>query len=940
MATYPEVIEALRKADAAGNVEDARKLAEIANSMRVDITKSLETGFSGSDEIPPPLRMIGDEPPKQTMLDYVLNRAQVQATQIPAALNAASAIYGSTFDPSGSEFAVRLPPEGIGQQAMDQVRMGLGINPNMRPATGLQKYAGAFTEGVVDPLNLIGLGGVKTGLGLVQKGLLSSEGIRTGLQFGAGGTASVGGEFGGEVGSQIGGTTGQIIGGIGTAILLGGGTLTAGQKLFDKAQFDPKDFDIADMANVEGISKAQDLIKQAIDADPNLQAKLKTVQDRVLFVTGKQGTAAVTGIDNITLKGKLEQLARDDLAFATEVKQLYADLKIAVNKKANELYPAPSAEIPSAKTKIAEQKVDYEKRIGFIDNQLDKITANLDITGGTKPAEIGASIQNLVLAKESAARKALSPEYDSVLSQASNQGALLPAQDTQNLLNTAFDLFNKDPWGRNSDLLRLVNQQSAKFKAMRRMTSPEGGQGLLPATTAPDLSMGLDITSLDSLKKRVASDIRTMQDTTIKAKLIVLQQRVDEALDKVQNASGNIEVDFRGEKIPFGQAMTNLDTDYFNKVGIPFKDAAAIQKIGSLEYSEKIAPLIASSPTAMTQFLRVAGDEGIGLAEKAVMSKMYNQALNKNGYVDPAKLQSLLSKTSNNGGYSDVIDQLPALKQKLDNAAIKSQYLASEKVAIDDAANNTRTNLGESFLANYDAGGVDSIVSRMTSPTGIGYRRKFFVDLKKLSSDEQTNVKLAVKNGLVNKMLSTNDPFDYLQKNQEAFTQVFGKDHFDNLVALSDVARLSNKIDIDQVVKGVAAKETSELEKQVLGGVSLQRISGIFVNQIASTFNKAFRITSLIGQANIDQATKDAHRTLFLDENGVKKIIEASSKIISKKGKEVNLKDAINSLDLSDVGQAIGLATLRSGYLGAASTLSKSEVVEPQTEPYYQFVPE
>jgi len=526
-----------------------------------------------------------------------------------------------------------------------------------------------------------------------------------------------------------------------------------------------------------------------------------------------------------------------------------------------------------------------------------------------------------------------------VLTQASNQGALLPAQDTQSLLNTAFDLFNKDPWGRNSDLLKLVNQQSNKFKALRRMTLPEGGQGLLPTTTAPDLSMGMDITSLDSLKRRVAQDIRTMQDTSIKAKLIVLQQRVDEALDKVQNASGDIQVDLRGEKIPFGQAMTNLDTDYFNKVGVPFKDAAAIQKIGSLEYSEKIAPLIASSPTAMTQFLRVAGDEGIGLAEKAVMSKMYNQALNKNGYVDPAKLQSLLSKTSNNGGYSDVIDQLPALKQRLDSATIKSQYLASEKVAIDDAAKETRKNLGESFLSNYDKGGVESIVSRMTDSTGIGYRRKFFVDLKKLSSDEQTNVKLAVKNGLVNRMLSTNDPFDYLEKNQEAFTQVFGKEHFGNLVALSDVARLSNKIDIDQVVKGVAAKETSELEKQVLGGVSLQRISGIVVNQIASTFNKAFRITSLIGQANIDQATKDAHRTLFLDENGVKKIIEASSKIISKKGKEINLKDAIKSLEFSDVGEAIGLATLRSGYLGAASTLSKSEVVEPQTKPFYQYTP-
>lgn len=128
-----------------------------------------QSGLVKSEEIPPQLTMVGDESPQQTMLDYVLNRSQVGATGIPAALNAASAIYGSTFDPSGSEFATRLPPQGTTQQAMDEVRMGLGINPNMRPTTGLQKYAGAFTEGVVDPINLLGLGGVKTGLGLLQK---------------------------------------------------------------------------------------------------------------------------------------------------------------------------------------------------------------------------------------------------------------------------------------------------------------------------------------------------------------------------------------------------------------------------------------------------------------------------------------------------------------------------------------------------------------------------------------------------------------------------------------------------------------------------------------------------------------------------------------------------------------------------------------------------
>ena len=34
MATYDEVIQALRNADAQGNVEDAKALAQIANSMR------------------------------------------------------------------------------------------------------------------------------------------------------------------------------------------------------------------------------------------------------------------------------------------------------------------------------------------------------------------------------------------------------------------------------------------------------------------------------------------------------------------------------------------------------------------------------------------------------------------------------------------------------------------------------------------------------------------------------------------------------------------------------------------------------------------------------------------------------------------------------------------------------------------------------------------
>jgi hypothetical protein len=912
MATYDEVIEALRRADAAGNVEDARNLAEIANSMR---EKLVPVDSQGEEQSP--FVLIGDQPPP-SMFEYLVNRAKIGLT--PSRLVSGSALQQGTF--AG---AFPTQPE-LEEFTTEGVQSRLGLKPEMRPATTAQKYIGSFVEGAADFSNLFG------GVGLLSKG----------ANVVTGGMAGVGGEFGGEVGQQVAGVPGQIAGGILFSLLSGGGTAKGGQMLFDKGkeQFNIKDLDVADLANVEGISRAKDLVEKALEADPALRARLETVQKRVQFVTGDKGALAVSGLDNIAFRTKLEDLAKNDVAFAGELNTLYSDLKNAVRKKSSELYPAPSGELPSGATKIAEVETDYNSRIGFIDKQLNKLTAETNIAGGTKPAEIGTAIQNLVISKEKAARNALRPEYDSVLTQASGQGALLPAQDTQDLLNTAEQLFQGDPWAKQAPLLKLVREQSSKFKAMRRQAMPTAEGTTLPATTAPDLTMGMDITSLDSLKRRVAQDIRETRDPNRQDKLRLLQTRVDEALDKVQNSNGNIVIDFRGEKLPFGQAMTALDTDYYNKVGIPFKDAAAIEKITSADYAEKISPLIASSPTAMRQFLNVAGEQGTSLAEKSVMSKLYNQALNKNGFIDPAKLDNLLTKTSNNGGYSDIIDQLPALKKRLSDTGLKAQYLASEKVAIDDAASDAKTRLGQSFLADYERNGVDAIVSKMTGSGGIGYRNRLTTDLKKLSSDEQINAKLAIKNGLVTRMLNSENPLEYLQENKDAFVSIFGNRHYIRLNALADVSRLANKVNVESLqIRPTAVKETSIIERAT-GGVSAQRLSGIAVNQISSVFNKGFRILSLIGQSNIDQATKDAHRKLFLDEGGVDAILNASTKIISKKGKEVDLKSIIKPEDLSDFATALGMGTLRSGYIGASTAVSPSQVVEPVTEPYYQFSPE
>jgi hypothetical protein len=376
--------------------------------------------------------------------------------------------------------------------------------------------------------------------------------------------------------------------------------------------------------------------------------------------------------------------------------------------------------------------------------------------------------------------------------------------------------------------------------------------------------------------------------------------------------------------------MTALDTDYFNKVGIPFKDAAAIEKISSSDYAEKISPLIASSPTALNQFLRVAGDEGVSLAEKSVMSKLYNQALDKNGVIDPLKLDNLLSKTSTNGGYSDIVDQLPALKQRLSDTGLKAQYLSSEKIAIDDAARDSMSKAGQSFLKDYDISGVDGIVSKMTGETRKGYLNKFFTDLKKLPANEQKNSLFAVKNGLVNNMLNSPNPFDYLSKNSDAFIRVFGVNEYKNLNALADVSRLSKTLDINKLNFSKVATEQESALQRAMGGIAPQRISGILVNQIASVFNKGFRILSLIGQTNIDNATKEAQRKLFLDDNGVDAIVNASTKFFTKKGEEIKLNQLISPDDVKKMATAVGMGALRQNYFGVSATASPSEVVRPQ----------
>ena len=855
--------------------------------------------------------------PATSMGQYLFESAKRGLTSTPARLIAGSAAQTGTF---GGAFPTQ--PE-LEQLTTPNIQRQMGVDVDLRPATTTQRMLGAGVEAMADPLNLIGLPATGPARAAVAAGAAA---------------AGVGGEFGGEVGGQVAGVPGQITGGILFALASGGGAVKGVESLLSRGKgVDLKDFNVEDLAGIEGSSVAKDLVEKALAADPGLNARLLDIKKKVDFVGGQSGVLASGGIDNKVFRSALTKLAQSDEKIGSELQKIYTDLQTAVRNKATELYPQPSSTLPSTGKAVAAAEIDFNKRLGAIAAQQAKLTQSLDLGGA--PVELGKSIQNLTLAQEAAARSALSPDYNSVKKQASAMGAILPAAQTQSLLDTAKDLFMQDPWGRQSSLLKLVEKQSGEFEKLRARAAPVSTGQTLPSVTG-DLSVGLDITSLDSLKRRVAEDIRTVKSDSTRDKLILLQQRVDDALNQVQNSSGDVRVNFRGQPTTFGNAMQQLDLDYYTKVGIPFKDADAVQKIGSQEYAERIAPQLAGSPTSMSQFLRIAGDEGVPLAEKAVMSKLYTQSLGKDGYIDPIKLDALLTKTSNNGGYSDILTQLPNLQGRLTDATQRADFLSSQRVAIDDAAKAERVRIGDSFLADYDRGGVEAITARMLGANGIGYQAKFMNDLKKLSPDDQTNATLAVRNAMVTKMLDSKNPFEFLNKNKTAYTKMFGKSHVDNLAAMADVQRLATKIDVERLpLNDVAIKQMSAMQR-LLGGVDPKQVSAIAVNQISSVFNKGFRIAALIGQQNIDQATREAQRKLFMDPNGLDSTVKATTRLISKKGQEVDLKSFIKPEDLSNVASSLGMSVLRSGYLGGSVAASESEVMPEETGDFYQYTPQ
>ena len=469
-ATYEQVIEALQKADAAGNVEDARQLAQMAATMRpAGAGRGVQGGPSAA------------ELERASMTSYLAESAKRGLTAPPARLAAGSAMQTGTF--AG---AFPTQPE-LEEFTTENIQRRMGVDVNRTPATAAQKYTGAFVEAASDPLNLIGAGPT-----LFTKG----------LNIAAGGTAGLFGELGGEVGKEIAGTPGQVFTGLTAALLTGAGTMKAGQMLANKAAGVKdilKGVDPDVLAKIEGTSKAQDLIQKAFDANPELKQRLEDVRKRMQFVTGNTGPLAVAGLDNLALETKLKSLAQNDVGLAAELRTLYADLNTAVRNKANELYAAPATELPSAAKRQQQVLQTAQQKRVAIDNQLKKITSDIDLFGSRDPVAEGLATQNLVNAKIESIKAELRPEYENLKVLARKEGVIMPPEATA-------DLYNFVEANRLQDVFGVETTAGKKVMSILKPTVSLA-ENVDPNVAALERAAGLSAPTKQSFKSMTFDDV-------------------------------------------------------------------------------------------------------------------------------------------------------------------------------------------------------------------------------------------------------------------------------------------------------------------------------------------------------------------------------------------------------------------------------------------------
>lgn len=778
-----------------------------------------------------------------------------------------------------------------------------GAEAEMPPPSAVAEIVGSGTRMLTDPLGYFGSGALKTGASVVER-VAPVVGRATGL-FGIGVSAGGGGVVGQEAEKAITGEdtgTGKAIGqviGIATGIAPAAALETSvstlsnfAKQLKDKYSMVKADPDAASQAYATGAAKRfLDLVATSTPSK-NIDAIMNEF-NRIGKVVGTGDVPLFVAMgDNPIVQSEVARLVKTNPGIRQEFDKELTTILNNIDQKSTDLFGNRYTPITGAKTPLTTQINKNIKLREAVDTKLDDLATRFPEPDSV---QLGLDTQRLLDIRSKAAKAEMTPLYEAVKNGASKAGATLPDTGVRDIHSFVVANNMQDIFGRRTRLDNLITKNFA----------PQNGE-YFPASFS-------DVISLKEEINRVQRSVK--MDEVAKMRLNELEDVVDAARQQIPGR--------------WNQALMDIDKQYYEKIGVPF-GSQGIKDIDAKKYADQVAPQIVKSPETLRQFIKASGNEGITIADNAMMAEVYKKVI-KNDAVDPRALNKYIKDKS------AVIDQIPGMREKLQATLFDDSTLKLARKDLDDKVALAEKQVADNFVLSVkDSDGVSvpnysELASRLfTDPRFFG---KITKDLSQLDKKTSAAVLRNIQAEVVEKARNSTDGgvgFLTNPKNKVVIDKVFGAGYQSDV---KDVLAMSDALQTADISKITATIRTGDLDVlgKIVPGLDVPYVTSTLRDRISSNFQKAVRLISRAKTAQLKTDTDDALKQLLLDREGLKKLAAIKNTMDFKLQNPASLKQVVDALDSTLPRYMYGIVK--------ESTLPEAAPQEPvQNVPFGSFV--
>lgn len=774
------------------------------------------------------------------------------------------------------------------EQALTAARQQLGLS-GQEPNTMLGRAAGAAVRTATSPSTYY----TSPLFGMPGMGTTAATAI----------PSAAGAEVGGEVGGVPGAIAGGFLGGSyslfsPTNLALNGSSIFKNLKNSASAGGT-----FTDLTQAAGNKRAAGVAIKALESDPEINANLLRATEIERLTGVKLPAPAATQGSNVIVQEARSQAAADPSGFGAAMRQQELDAKQAILDRAKALFGKASSErILEATAQPASATKSLTRRLTDIDDELATIGNRID---SVDPTELGNRTVNLVKSKEALARKEVAPLYETSLDNATEAGIKLNPDQTSRLYGFVNDEVNANLFKTFPTIFKKVKSAFAP-EIVKTGQFDEAGKEI-----TQEVFKDASVRDLDSLKREINLALRGNASSDTRRVLNNLKFELNSVVDELP---ASFKTSYRG-----------ADAEYLRKVGIPF-EARAIEEIGSKGFVEQTVPVLTKNPSALNQFLDIAGNEGKDIVRDSFMydlSKTPN-LINADGAVNPKILDRFLAKNK------DTLKIVPGIADELRGLSTDSKLLLNTQAKLNNLLKTEQKREAETLFSRVGNEKLDTVVSRfLTIPNE---RAQVMNELNK-NPEALKGFRASVLEGLT----TSGRTYDDFLKNKDALDTLFGPTYIKNVEALAEAtqALYSNPLKLNIPLSNIRKTKFEELT-----GTSPEGAVALARRQITSPFQKVTIGLSKFFQNNANKTERAAIGDFLLDTDKLKQTADLYKKISATEDTE-KIKSLAGKVLQYTTGQVARRGSY-GAYLGSIADFGNEEqapAVAPQSEMQFNFAP-